>query len=121
LANLKEAFLVFITLTIMALFNVGQLWEGRRISAGYVNWELTKLLDLDEQQMKKIQSINAVYEYEMAKVYDDKSIDGVVKKKKTDQLVSERNRQIMDVFNERQQKVLYTYCTDLLFFNKMFE
>ena len=121
LTNIREAFLVFISLTFIALLNLGQLWEGHRSSLEYVNWELIKLLDLNDHQVKKIERINATYDFELSKLGQDKSGDGIVNQEKKDRLLLERSRQIMEVLNERQQDILYTYCTDLLSFNKLFE
>jgi hypothetical protein len=121
LTNIREAFLVFISLTFIALLNLGQLWEGHRSSLEYVNWELIKLLDLNDHQVKKIERINATYDFELSKIRHDKLSDGIVSQQKKDRLLLERSRQIMEVLNERQQDILYTYCTDLLSFNKLFE
>ena len=98
---------------------MGQLWEGRKISVGYVNWELTKLLELDDHQMKKIESINSVYDGQISRLYDNASYEREFKKKKIDYLLVERSKEIMKVLNEKQQKILYSYCTGLISFNKM--
>ena len=119
--NLRDAFLVFSALAVIALFNAVQLREERKISVGYVNWELTKLLELEDQQLVKIQAIHAEYEREMLKVYDDKSYEVEFKRKKMDHLIFKRSMEIMEVLNEKQQKILYSYCTDLLSPNKMVE
>jgi len=121
LTNIREAFLVFISLTFIALLNVGQLWEGHKSSLEYVNWELIKLLDLKDQQVKRIEAINAHYDFELSKVSRDQTTDDQAKQEKNDRLLLERSRQIMEILNERQQEILYTYCTDLLSFNKLFE
>lgn len=98
---------------------MGQLWEGRKISVGYVNWELTKLLELDDHQMKKIESIDSVYDGQMSRLYANASYEREFKKKKIDCLLVERSKEIMKVLNEKQQKILYSYCTGLISFNKM--
>ena len=36
-------------------------------------------------------------------------------------LTHERNKQVIDVLNEEQKKVLRAYCKDLVSFAKMFE
>jgi hypothetical protein len=59
LTNLREAFLVFLSLTVIALFNAGLLWEEQKISQQYMNFELTQMLELNENQMEKIRSIQA--------------------------------------------------------------
>lgn len=115
---MRDAFLVFLALIIMALFNAGQLWERQRIAIRLLNFELTHLLDLDKNQMEKIQAINAVYETEVSRLKDD---NAVLRNEKVTALLMQRNDRIMEVLNEQQQKVLYAYCTDLIFVTKMLE
>jgi hypothetical protein len=115
---MRDAFLVFLALTVMALFNAGQLWEGQRISIRLLNFELTHLLDLDRSQMEKIQAINAVYEIEVSRLIDDNVVS---RNEKVNALLTQRNDRIMEVLNEQQQKALYVYCTDLIFITKMLE
>jgi hypothetical protein len=105
-------------LTVIALFNVGLLWEEQKISQQYMNFELTQMLELNEKQMEKIRSIQAVFEIEVSKV----KTEGIASRsEKINLLTRERNKQIMDVLNEKQKKLLRTYCPDLVSFAKMFE
>ena len=67
LTNLREAFLVFLSLTVIALFNAGLLWEEQKISQQYMNFELTQMLEMNENQMEKIRSIQTLYEIEVSK------------------------------------------------------
>ncbi len=118
--KLREAFKVFLLLAIIAFFNVGQLWERRKVSAEYINVELIQLLELDQDQMKKIQAITTAFDSKWQKIQMDKLCSQETKKRNSDLLISERNKQIMEVLSERQQKVLYAYCTDLLSFDNSF-
>ena len=40
---------------------------------------------------------------------------------KINRFTHERSKQIMDVLNEEQKKIIRAYCTDLVSFAKMFE
>ena len=115
---MREAFLVFLSLTVIALFNAGLVWEEHKISQQYINFELTQILDLNENQLEKIRSIQAAYEVELSKV----ATEGIGSSSESiDLLVRERNRQIMEVLNEQQKRILHSYCTDLVSAAKMFE
>jgi biopolymer transport protein ExbB/TolQ len=107
--KLREAFKVFLLLAVIAFFNVGQLWERRKVSAEYINVELIQLLELDQDQMKKIQAITKAFDSKWGKIHTDKLCNEETK-----------NKQIMEVLSETQQKVLYAYCTDLLSFDRSF-
>jgi hypothetical protein len=116
--NLPEAFLVFLSLTVIALFNAGVLWEGQKFSQQYMNFELTQMLELNENQLEKIRSIQLVYEREVTRISNGKAGSCPEKVKL---LLHTRNRQIMEVLNEHQKIILHTYCTDLVSVAKMFE
>jgi hypothetical protein len=118
LTNLREAFLVFLSLTVIALFNAGLVWEEHKISQQYINFELTKILDLNESQLEKIRSIQEDYEIEVSKVTSER-IGST--SENINVLVRERNRKIMEVLNEQQKRILHSYCTDLVSAAKMFE
>ena len=118
LTNLREAFLVFLSLTVIALFNAGLLWEEQKISQQYMNFELTQMLELNENQMEKIRSVQALYEIKVSKIISEGTAST---SEKINLLTHERNKQVMDVLNEEQKKVLRAYCTDLVSFAKMFE
>ena len=115
---MREAFLVFLSLTVMALFNAGLLWEEQKISQQYMNFELTQMLELNESQMEKIRSIQALYEIEVSKIMSEGT---ALTTEKINLFTHERNKQIMDVLNEEQKKIIRAYCTDLVSFAKMFE
>lgn len=76
------------------------------------------MLELNQSQMEKIRSIQAVYEIEVLKTTGD---GAGAKEEKINRLTNERNRRIMEVLNEQQKNRLHTYCTDLVSFAKMFE
>jgi len=115
---LREAFLVFLSLTVIALFNAGLLWEEQKISRQYMNFELTQMLELNENQMKKIRSIQALYEIEVSKTINDGTASTT---EKINLLTHERNKQVMDVLDEEQKKIIRAYCTNLVSFAKIFE
>ena len=76
------------------------------------------MLDLNENQLEKIRSIQAAYEIEVSRVERER-IGST--SEKVNLLMRERNRKIMDVLNEQQQRILHSYCTDLVSVAKMFE
>ena len=115
---MREAFLVFLSLTVIALFNAGLLWEEQKISRQYMNFELTQMLELNENQMKKIRSIHALYEIEVSKVISEGTASTT---EKINLLTHERNKQVMDVLDEEQKKIIRAYCTNLVSFAKIFE
>jgi hypothetical protein len=114
---LREAFLVFLSLTVIALFNAGLLWEEQKISQQYMNFELTQMLELNENQVRKIKSIQELYDIEVSRLISE----GTASTEKMNLLTHERNKQVMEVLNEDQKKILRAYCTDLVSFAKMFE
>ena len=118
--KLREAFKVFFLLAVIAFSNVGQLWERRKVSAEYINVELIHLLELDRDQMRKIQAITKAFDSKWEKIHTDKLCTEETKKSNMDLLIYERNKQIMEVLSEAQQKVLYAYCTDLLSSDRSF-
>ncbi len=75
------------------------------------NWELAQLLELDKMQLERIHNIHALYENELSKVMQDAQ---KLREEKSLELIRERNKQIMEVLNDYQQKILYTYCTDMI-------
>lgn len=82
----------------------------------YMNFELNRMLDLNENQIEEIRAIQQAYEIELSKVIREdppKSAD------KIKILLRERNRRIVKVLNEQQTGILNNYCTDLAFFAKM--
>ena len=111
---------MFFLLAVIAFSNVGQLWERRKVSAEYINVELIHLLELDEDQMKKIQAITKAFDSKWERIHKDELCTEETKKRNMNFLISERNKQIMEVLSETQQKVLYAYCTDLLSFDRPF-
>ena len=76
------------------------------------------MLALNPAQMQKINAINTLYETEISRLVNEHP---EVKKVNCSRLLTERNHRIMKVLNEEQQKILNSYCTDLISFSKMFE
>ena len=83
-----------------------------------MNFELTQMLELNENQMKKIRSIQELYDIKVSGLISEGTAS---RSEKINLLTHERNRQIMEVLNEDQKKILRAYCTDLVSFAKMFE
>lgn len=83
-----------------------------------MNWELTQMLALNPAQIQKINAINTLYETEISTLVDE---DPEAKKENSSRLLRERNNRIMEVLNEDQQKILSTYCTDLISLSKTIE
>lgn len=121
MTSIREAFLVFISLTFISLLNVGQAWEGHKTSLQYANWELSSLLRLNDIQMETINAINATCDFELEKVKRDEVLTVRQKEKITEDLLLRRSEAIMKILDDQQQELLYAYCTDLFGFNKMFE
>lgn len=96
--NLKEALLACLGFSVIGLFNLGFHWEERTAFVENITWELQSQLTLSESQTLKIMEIN--YEF-----YDAVSN---MKQQGTDEqvtrLISDKNRKIMKVLNEDQQR-----------------
>ena len=114
--NLREAFLVFLALTVIAIFNAGQTWEREEMSLHYATQEINQMLGLDEIQVRKIRTINAAYEEKLSGMInaDDGCVEGKL-------LLHKRNELIMEVLNERQKRILHAYCTNLVSSNEALE
>jgi len=110
-SNLREAFLVFLTLTVIALFDAGQLWERQEISMRYATMEIIQLLELDQAQVDRIRSINTAFEIGVSRTSSENS---KLQEDKIRILLCERNKRIMEVLDARQKSVLHSYCTNLV-------
>jgi hypothetical protein len=95
----------------MAFLNTGQLWDRQNVVACYPNRELITILDLNDQQVQRIEIIQDEFESAILQAQlesflsDDTSVG---------QLVKKRNDRILDVLSERQEKILNAYCADLI-------
>lgn len=116
MTSLREAIVVFICLTFVAFFNLGQTWEGHKTSLQYVNWELNGLLRLNITQMEKINAINTKYDFELGKIKGNETWSEQQKEEVSAKLLLSRNEEIMKILDDRQQELLYAYCADLLTF-----
>ena len=83
-----------------------------------MNFELAQMLELNENQLEKVRSIQALYEIEASRIIGEGTAPT---SEKINLLTHERNKQIMDVLNEDQKKILRAYYTDLVSFAKMFD
>lgn len=84
----------------------------------YMNIQLAEMLELDRDQVEKIHSINLTYQSKVLGLLD---IEQVPRNEKINKLLCERNKEIIDVLTEDQQKVLYAYCIDRISFSRMLE
>ncbi len=85
------------------------------MSTQYMNIQLTEMLELDRNQIEKIHSINLTYQTKAAGLLGMPGGSHV--EKKVNRLLHQRNKEIIDVLTDDQQKILYTYCTDLISFS----
>ena len=115
---MREAFLVFLSLTVMALFNAGLVWEQQRLALQFMNFELKRMLDLDEHQIEEIRSIQANYESEVSRIDVE---GGQATATTVTNLIRERDRKILDVLSDQQKGILSTRCADVVSFSKMLE
>lgn len=84
------------------------------MSTQYMNIQLTEMLELDRNQIEKIHSINLTYQTKAAGLL---ATPEGFHAEKANRLLHQRNKEIIDVLTDDQQKVLYTYCTDLISFS----
>lgn len=109
--NLREAFVVFILLLAISILNVGQIVEKQRICMQYMNVRLAEMLELDQDQIEEIRAINLAYQSELSKLED---AGRLYAKMQIGLLYRKRNREIIQVLNERQRKVLHTGSVELI-------
>ena len=95
----------------MAFLNTGQLWDRQTMATCYPHLDLIETLGLDDDQTQQIEAIQRAYE---AKVLSLERSDSESKNEKINYLLRERNHRIIEVLSDHQQKMLNTYCTDLI-------
>ena len=111
IVNIREAFVVFLALGAIACLNAGQIRQQHDSAVLLMNWELTQALALDKTQVEKIHEIHMGYEVALTRL---PGRDIASKHQEINQLLDERNQQILEVLNREQQKILYHYCTNVI-------
>jgi hypothetical protein len=106
-SGIKEAFLTFIFLTIVALTEIGLRWEQqygeRRLIVEYVNSELTDMLRLNERQARQVAEINYTFYDRISEAYFVGFLDTDVFSNEMKTLVETRDLTIMKLLNEQQK------------------
>lgn len=105
--RIKEAFLTFVILIMIAMAEIGLRWEQqygeRRLVVEYVNSELTNVLRLSEHQAKQISEINYSYYDRISEAYLASFRDTDVFSNEMRAITEKRDRTIMKLLNERQK------------------
>ncbi len=100
--NLKEALIACIGFTIIGLFNLGLNCEERTAFVENITWELQSQLALSKSQAQKIMEIN--YEFYDAVSNAQQDTDDKILPEQINLLIIDKNRKIMNVLNEDQQR-----------------
>ena len=100
--NLKEALLACLGFSIIGLFNLGFNWEERSAFVENITWELQSQLTLTKSQTQKIMEIN--YEFYDAVSNAQQDTDDNILPEQINLLIIDKNRKIMNVLNENQQR-----------------
>ena len=100
--NLKEAFIACLGFSIIGFFNLGLNWEERTAFVENITWELQSQLTLSKSQAIKIMEIN--YEFYDAVSNAQQDTKDNILPEQINQLIIDKNRKIMNVLNEDQQR-----------------
>ncbi|HEY9049118.1 MAG TPA: hypothetical protein VIN08_24625 [Ohtaekwangia sp.] len=114
--NLKEAVWAFSALLIIALINLMQQWEERKISVEHSTAELQCTLKLDASQTVKMQEITYEYYDQMAKAYSKYFFNTEKCEDEVRQLQKRREQTVFKVLNANQRATwqhLYTSCNNV--------
>ena len=95
----------------MAFLNTGQWWDRQHVIACYPNQELVHILELNDQQAQRIEIIQEEYQSELLQMQFKNLLSH---DPDVSYLVRKRNERIMEVLNDRQEKILNAYCADLI-------
>lgn len=96
--NLKEALLACLGFSIIGLFNLGFHFEERTAFVENITWELQSQLTLSESQILKIMEINYEFFDEVSNMKRQGADEQITR------LINAKNRKIMNVLDEDQQK-----------------
>jgi len=100
--NLKEALIACLGFSIIGLFNLGLNCEERTTFVENITWELQSQLTLSQNQAQKIMEIN--YEFYDAVSVAQQDTDDNILPEQINLLIIDKNRKIMNVLNEDQQR-----------------
>jgi hypothetical protein len=101
--NLKEALFACLGFSIIGLFNLGFHWEERTAFVENITWELQSQLALSQSQTIKIMEINYEF-YDAVSNVRQENVNDLILDKQINKLIMEKNRKIMGVLNEEQQR-----------------
>jgi hypothetical protein len=101
-SNLKEAMIACLGFSIIGLFNLGLNCEERTAFVENITWELQSQLTLTKSQAQKIMEIN--YEFYDAVSNAQQDTDDNILPEQINLLIIDKNRKIMNVLNEDQQR-----------------
>jgi hypothetical protein len=101
--NLKEALIACLGFSIIGLVNLGFHWEERTAFVENITWELQNQLTLSKSQTQKIMEINYEFYDAISKVQQQSSKHAVLDEQ-INLLITDKNRKIMSVLNEDQQR-----------------
>jgi hypothetical protein len=106
-SGVKEAFLTFVFLAIVALTEIGLRWEQqygeRRLVVEYVNSELTGMLRLSETQARQVAEINYTCYDRVSEAYFVSFLDTDVFSNEMKMIMEARDLTIMKLLNEQQK------------------
>jgi hypothetical protein len=105
--HVKEAFLTFIFLAIVALTEIGVRWEQqygeRKLIVEYINSELTDMLRLSESQAKQVSEINYTFYDRISEAYLASFLDTDVFSAEMKTIMETRDHTILKLLNEQQK------------------
>jgi hypothetical protein len=104
LSSLRDGFLVFTVLALIALFNVGLHWEIQNITKRSIDFKAASILQLDEAQIHRIHAIQTACDLQLIRLKNEANFVG---HEKIDQLLRERDKEILKVLNDNQQLMLH--------------
>ena len=99
---LKEALIACLGISIIGFFNLGLNWEERTTFVENITWELQSQLTLSKSQALKIMEIN--YEFYDAVSDAQQDTEDNILPEQINRLIIDKNRKIMNVLNEDQQR-----------------
>lgn len=106
--RVKEAFLTFVFLAMVALTEMGLCWEQqygeRRLIVEYVNSELTDVLRLSESQAQQISEINYTCYDRISEAYLASFLDTDIFSTEMKTIMDTRDHTIMKLLNEQQKE-----------------
>ena len=109
LSSLRDGFLVFTVLALIALFNVGLHWEIQNITKRSIDLKAASILQLDEGQIHRIHVIQTACDLELIRLKTEHNFVG---HEKIEQLQKTRDKEILRVLDGNQQLRMHRHCKD---------